>query len=137
MAVPVAPNIAAPIALGPFGPRHQIVKAPRAISATPSYYNPVPVASQLKGGTTGTAYSETIGAQGGTTPYTYATSGGALPTGTTLNSATGVISGTPSAAGTFSFNITVTDANSYTGTQGFSIVMATAATGGGNYGYVA
>src|ERR1039458_1221903 len=57
---------------------------------------PVPVAQQLKGGTIGIAYSETISAQGGTSPYTFALTSGSLPTGTSLNTSTGVISGTRS-----------------------------------------
>ena len=38
-------------------------------------------------------------------------SSGALPTGLSLNSATGAITGTPTTAGTFTFTITATDAN--------------------------
>jgi len=99
---------------------------------------PVPVASALKGGTTGTAYSETISAQGGTGPYTFAVVSGALPTGTSLNTSTGVISGTPSAAATYSFAISVTDANALTGSQSFTIEIDAPAGGGAtNYGYFA
>ena len=66
----------------------------------------------VPGGTANTAYSQTVTATGGTTPYTYAVTGGALPTGLTL-SAVGVLSGTPTQAG--SFFITVTAADSSTG----------------------
>lgn len=41
---------------------------------------------------------------------TYSLASGSLPTGTTLSS-TGLISGTPSAAGTFTFTVNATDAN--------------------------
>lgn len=57
----------------------------------------------------GVAYSATLAATGGQSPYTFAVTTGSLPTGLTLNSATGAISGTPTAAGTFNFTITVTD----------------------------
>lgn len=97
---------------------------------------PVPVAGALKGGTVGTAYSETISAQGGTTPYTFAATGGTLPTGTSLNSSTGVISGTPTTAGTFSFTVSVTDVNLNVGSQAFTIIIA-APSPSANYGYTA
>lgn len=57
----------------------------------------------------GVAYSATLTAAGGQSPYTFAVTTGSLPTGLTLNSATGVISGTPTTGGTFNFTITVTD----------------------------
>lgn len=96
---------------------------------------PVPVV--LPGGTTGLSYSETISAQGGTAPYTYAVFSGALPTGTSLNSASGLISGTASVAGIYSFVIKVTDAGLNTGTQSFSIAIAApSASGGGAFTFL-
>lgn len=56
-----------------------------------------------------TAYSATLKAAGGQAPYTYTLSAGALPTGLYLDSATGVISGSASAAGTASFTVRATD----------------------------
>lgn len=98
--------------------------------------NPVPVASALKGGIVGEAYSETISAQGGTSPYSFAVTGGALPAGTSLNSSTGVISGTPTTSGTASFTITVTDASGYIGSTAFTIgILAAALTQRGNIDY--
>ena len=49
----------------------------------------------LPGGILGQSYTETLSATGGTAPVTYAVSAGSLPTGLTLNTTTGVISGTP------------------------------------------
>ena len=59
----------------------------------------------------GQNYSQANAAGGGTTPYTYAISGGSLPAGTTLNTSTGLISGTPTALGNFSYTVKVTDSS--------------------------
>jgi large repetitive protein len=58
----------------------------------------------------GQPYSATLAATGGTTPYTWSLSSGSLPPGLTLNPSTGVISGTPDVAGTYTFTVAVTDA---------------------------
>ena len=59
-------------------------------------------------------------ANGGNGTYTYAVTGGALPAGLNLTAATGAITGTPSAAGPYSFTLTATDGNGFTGAQGFA-----------------
>jgi hypothetical protein len=72
--------------------------------------NPVTIATtSLPNGTVGIAYSISVTASGGTTPYTYAASG--LPSGLSISASTGAITGTPaqSAIGTASVAITVTD----------------------------
>lgn len=84
--------------------------------------------TSLPDGTIGTAYSQTLAATGGTTPYTWAVTTGTLPAGLTLAAATGVISGTPTAAATSSFTVTVTDAGKVTAKQALSIATATALT---------
>ena len=52
----------------------------------------------LPSGQVGTAYSTTLAASGGTPPYQWSISSGALPPGLTLSASTGVISGTPTTA---------------------------------------
>jgi hypothetical protein len=47
-----------------------------------------------------------LGVAGGVKPYTFSLSSGSLPTGLTL-SPSGVVSGTPSGAGSKSFSVTV------------------------------
>lgn len=108
------------------------VTSPPLPTYIPSYFSPVPVGAALKSGTIGVAYSETITAQGGNSPYTYAVTAGSLPTGTSLNSSTGVISGTPTVAANYSFTITVTDAFAATGSQAFTIAVSAPAAGGGS-----
>jgi len=135
MAVPTAPNNAPPVTLGPWGPRHQVVKATSGISSAPTSITPAPVAQIIQGGTLNVPYSETITTSGGTSPYAYSVTGGSLPTGTSLNTSSGVITGTPTATGTFTFSIKSLDANSYSGTQSFSITISPLQVS--NYGYVA
>ena len=69
------------------------------------------------GGTVGVSYSITVAGTGGTSPYTWSVSGGALPGGLSLNSSTGELSGVPSAHGAFSFTLELTDANAVSTTQ--------------------
>jgi Putative Ig domain len=65
--------------------------------------------SPLPSGTVGTAYSQQFTATGGTGTDTWTVaSGSTLPTNLSLSS-TGLLSGTPTTAGTFTFGITATD----------------------------
>ena len=80
----------------------------------------------LAAGTQATAYSATITASGGTLPYTYAISAGALPNGVTLNSSTGALSGTPTVYGNFTFTVTATDSSGgthYSGSRSYTLTI--------------
>jgi hypothetical protein len=68
--------------------------------------------TSLPAATLGQAYSATLAATGGVSPYTWSVTAGALPTGLSLDPATGVISGTPAVQGTGSFTVGVTDSES-------------------------
>ena len=74
-----------------------------------------------------TAYSQLVSASGGTAPYAYTVTTGVLPAGLSLNGSTGAIAGTPMAGGTFSFTVTATDANGYSGTRNLGLSIAATA----------
>src|SRR3990170_4704161 len=79
--------------------------------------------SSLTDGTVNLAYSQTLLATGGKTPYTWSIATGSLPAGLNLNTATGVISGTPTAGGTSNFTVRATDANGATSSQALTITI--------------
>jgi hypothetical protein len=93
--------------------------------------NPTPVmfTQALPAGTVGVPYSQPIPLTGGTAPFQWSIYngstdlgrevGGALPDGLTLNPTAGTISGTPTAAGTWYFEATVTDADGESAVDGF------------------
>lgn len=79
----------------------------------------------LPQGQVASAYSQTLTASGRVTPYTWSVASGSLPAGLTLSASTGVISGTPTTAGTSTFTIQVADAEStpVTATASFSLTV--------------
>jgi hypothetical protein len=85
----------------------------------------------LPNGTVGTAYSQqlTLVAVGGMSPYMWDNTAGTMPPGLNF-SADGVISGTPTTAGTYSFTVEVVDSNAVSDTQVLSITVGPALPGG-------
>lgn len=81
-----------------------------------------PAPSSLPNGTLGFAYTSNVTASGGTAPYSFAVTAGAVPAGLTLNS-NGTLGGTPTASGSFNFSIRATDANGCTGSQSYSVLI--------------
>jgi hypothetical protein len=77
--------------------------------------------SSLGAGTTGIVYSQTLSATGGLAPYTWSVASGSLPTGLTLATASGVISGTPTTAGTSSFTVQAQDTNGTVASKALTI----------------
>jgi len=88
------------------------------------------VTVDLPGGTVGQQYSQTIQVSGGTTPYAWTTTG-SPPAGLSFNTASGVVSGTPTAVGTATFTVRVTDNSTpqQSATRDFTIVIAGTGTG--------
>jgi large repetitive protein len=78
------------------------VQAPLSITTT-----------SLSAANIGVSYSTQLTASGGVSPYIWSISAGALPVGLTLSSS-GLISGTPTASGSFSFTIQVVDSATVT-----------------------
>ena len=76
--------------------------------------------ANLPSGITGSPYSATVVATGGSAPYTFSLTG-TLPAGLLLNSSTGTISGTPTSTGLYGFTIKVTDHAGASVSQTFSI----------------
>ena len=87
--------------------------------------NAVPqiVTTSLPVGKVGASYSAPLAASAGTTPYTWSISSGSLSGGLSLDPSMGVITGTPTVAGTSNFTVQVTDADSVTATRSLSIVV--------------
>jgi large repetitive protein len=69
-----------------------------------------------------TGYTRTVTATGGMGGKVLSRTG-TIPTGMTFSTATGILSGTPTATGTFNFTVTATDALSATGSQAYSVVI--------------
>jgi hypothetical protein len=80
--------------------------------------------TSVAGGTVGTSYAATLAASGGTSPYSWSVSAGALPPGLSLSSS-GAIGGTPTTGGSYSFTAEVADSASHTAAQAYSIVVST------------
>lgn len=76
-------------------------------------------------GTVGTAYSFTVVATG-SAPIAFSIGTGSLSPGLTLNATTGVISGTPTASGTFTGTIVASNGTLPNASQAFSIVISPA-----------
>jgi len=82
--------------------------------------------TSLPNATESVAYSQSLAASGGTSPYTWSVASGALPTSMSLSSS-GTISGTPTVAGSFPFTAAVKDSTGTAASASFSINVVTAA----------
>ncbi len=80
----------------------------------------------LQDGTVGIPYSVTLVAILGFPPFTWSVTGGALPDGLSLDSATGEVSGTPTTPGTFNLTIKVTDSLNNMDSQDYTVRIGAA-----------
>ncbi|MGD0500985.1 MAG: putative Ig domain-containing protein, partial [Bryobacteraceae bacterium] len=85
----------------------------------------VVTAPALPQGEVGAMYSQMFSVIGGTPPYTWSVSSGALPAGLTLLSG-GTIGGFPATTGTFSFSVSVQDSALATAGKAFSLTVVAA-----------
>ncbi|MFH0918730.1 MAG: putative Ig domain-containing protein [Fibrobacterota bacterium] len=81
--------------------------------------------AMLPAGTVDVAYTASVQAACGTTPYTLAVVSGNLPTGLVMSNS-GIISGTPTAAGISTFRVRVTDANTDTASREVTLKISAA-----------
>jgi hypothetical protein len=80
--------------------------------------------SPLFNATVGSPYSQQFQASGGQQPYTWSVTAGSIAP-LTLNATTGILQGTPTAPGTLSFTVQVTDAAKNSSSQPFSLTVTT------------
>ncbi len=98
------PSITACVAVGyGSGPTSTLV------GAGPLAPGVVVTTTSLPEGEIGVSYYATLAATSGAAPYTWSIPSGGLPRGLSLDTATGVITGSPTTAGTFSLSVEATD----------------------------
>jgi hypothetical protein len=76
----------------------------------------------LPDGTVGVGYSGTVGAVGGVSPITFSISRGSPPPGLNFQSS-GLLSGTPTTVGRYSFTVTVSDAANTSDSKDFTVTI--------------
>ena len=107
----------------------QTANASFTLTITPAVLT-ITTAPTLPNGTALAAYSQTLAAVGGTGAYTWQLTAGTLPSGLSLNAATGLISGTPAApvnATPLTFKVTDSGSPVQTASQAFTLTIAPAA----------
>ncbi|GEM_PF-745316 len=97
------------------------------ITVTGEVTPPTITSPSLLEATVGAPFNHTLQATGGTTPYNWAIASGALPSGLTLNGATGVIAGSPTTAGSSTFTVQLRDAQERNAQRAITITVTTPA----------
>jgi Putative Ig domain len=92
------------------------------------------ISASLPAATVGTAYSGTLTVTGGTAPYSFSVISGQLPSGVLLAAKSGAVTGTPSASGSFRFDVSVSDSLGASQQKSLQIAVANnaGASGGGS-----
>ncbi len=85
--------------------------------------------TSLPAGSEGITYLAGIDASGGTPPYGWSLATGSLPPGLTMQPSSGVISGSPTSQGTFTFTVAAKDSSPTAQTQAQSLTIAIGAPG--------
>jgi hypothetical protein len=98
------------------GPSSNFIVVNRILNATP-----------LPSITINVPFAKVFSGIGGSPAYTWSLAGGAFPAGLNI-SAAGVLSGTPTALGTFNFTLQMTDGNAVSVTKSFSIPVISTTT---------
>lgn len=101
-----------------------LLHSTKSFSLTVSTLPVISTPASLPPGHIGGAYFYNLAAGGGTAPYTWAVTSGALPAWLKV-SAAGLVSGTPPDAGITDFSVELTDANGLTDTRSFSLTITT------------
>ncbi|MDQ3010663.1 MAG: Ig domain-containing protein, partial [Acidobacteriota bacterium] len=84
------------------------------INITPATLNP---------GVLGTNYNQPLTQTGGSGSIAWTISAGAMPSGITLNSTSGLLSGMPASAGTFNFTVRAAETNNCFGEKAYTLVI--------------
>lgn len=98
--------------------------SPRAhvsLNVSPILLTLSPASGALPPATAGKNWSQTLSVKGGNGPYSF--SAASLPAGITLNASTGVLSGSPAAAGTYTFQISAVDSSGSSGTASYTLAV--------------
>lgn len=85
----------------------------------------------LPAGTVGTAFSQVISGSGtAALPVTFSIVGGTLPSGLSLDAASGALTGTPTLAGVYTFTVAATDADACSSNRQYTLTIAASGAGG-------
>ncbi len=88
------------------------------VVSPPTAPTPLAIATtSIPAATIGSAYSTALQSSGGTPPYAWSITAGGLPNGLNFSATTGLISGTPTAAGTTNFTAAIADSSNPAQTQ--------------------
>lgn len=120
----------------PYTPQGHLIRVISLVGPTPipaGTSGPVPVPTDILGGVVDSSYTEVIYGIGGVPSYTFSLNSGTMPPGLSISSG-GIISGTPTTIGTYTFVIRVIDSVGNIGLQGYTITISTPPSSG-NYGY--
>ncbi len=99
-----------------------------AKSSDPGTAAGLTISATLPQASVGSTYSGSLTASGGAAPYTFTVVSGQLPQGLSLADATGTISGTPTASGSFNFSVSVSDSTGASKEQTLAVNVANAPT---------